>query len=204
MTYKFCENYVKEKEDRLNDFDLKWPKFKALIPTKENSTIVDFGCDKGEILKEMLLINPNGNYIGLDISEIALEKAKIDLPKVDFKKVEDGGAFPVESDFADFVFSSEVMEHVYNTENAFHEIGRILKPGGKFLITVPHHGFIKNFLITLFTFDKHFDPVGPHVRFFSKKTLYRELKKAGLRVVRCGYYGRFWPIPHSIYILSEK
>lgn len=44
-------------------------------------------------------------------------------------------SFP--SDHFDIVLSSDVLEHVPNPEQAFAEIGRILKPGGKFIFTVP-------------------------------------------------------------------
>ena len=53
---------------------------------------------------------------------------------------------------ADFVFSSEVLEHIYDVENAFSEVARILKPGGRLLLTTPYHGLIKNILITRFFF----------------------------------------------------
>src|SRR3989344_8984390 len=200
----FYEKYWTEKNIRLTDFDLKSYKLKYFIPREGNFNLVDFGCGKGDILGEIIKINPNLKCIGLDVSSEALQKAKAILSQVDFKKIEDGGSFPVDSSSIDFVFSSEVMEHVYDTENAFKEISRILKPRGKFLITVAYHGFIKNLLITIFNFDQHFDPIGPHIRFFSKKTLKRELERVELTIVHCGYYGRFWPIPNSIFILAEK
>ena len=46
---------------------------------------------------------------------------------------------PIESDFADVVFCSEVLEHVENYETALKEIHRILKTGGKLILTVPVH-----------------------------------------------------------------
>ena len=193
-----------KKDENFPDFYLKWPKLKEYIPTEPGIMIVDFGCGIGEILKEIKLINPNSNCIGLDVSKEGLKKARNKLPNLDFKKIEDGHSVPIESNSVDFVFSSEVMEHIYDTESAFQEISRILKVGGRFLMTVPYHGFLKNLLITLFAFDKHFDPAGPHIRFFSKMTLHNELKKVGLKILYNGYYGRFWPISHSIYVLAEK
>jgi len=44
-------------------------------------------------------------------------------------------SFP--SDHFDIILSSDVLEHVPNPEQAFAEIARILKPGGKFIFTVP-------------------------------------------------------------------
>ncbi len=130
MTSQFYEQYWSEKEGHLHDYFLKWPTLKRFIPKERNLLIVDFGCGNGEIGKEIVSINPNATYIGLDVSEEALRKARKGLPNTLFQKIEDGGAFPLQSHSADFVFSSEVLEHVYDTKNAFREIGRILKPGG--------------------------------------------------------------------------
>lgn len=41
------------------------------------------------------------------------------------------------SNYFDVVLSSDVLEHVSDPEDAFKEIARILKPGGKFIFTVP-------------------------------------------------------------------
>lgn len=149
-------------------------------------------------------INPQAEYIGLDISETALKSAAAILPECKFYKIEDGGNSPLENNSIDFVFSSEVIEHIYDTKNAFSEIARILKPGGQLLLTTPYHGLIKNLLIALFAFDKHFNPSGPHIRFFSKKSLSSLLQKYGFKVLKYGYYGRFYPASHSIYVLAEK
>ena len=202
---KFYEKYWSDnKNEYLSDFNLKWPKLKKFISLERGAVIVDFGCGNGRVIQEMKKINPQAEYIGLDVSEMALKSAAAILPDCKFYKIEDGGNLPLENNFVDFVFSSEVIEHIYDTENAFSEISRILKPGGKLLLTTPYHGLSKNLLIVLFAFDKHFNPTGPHIRFFSKKMLFNFLEKYGFKIVKYGYYGRFFPISHSIYVLAKK
>ncbi len=200
----FYDRYWQDTNGHLSDFGLKWPKLKRHIPQQKGTVIVDFGCGKGEIMKEISAINPGARVIGLDVSETALKDARVQSPGFDFHKIEDGGRFPLETNSSDFVFSSEVIEHVYDTENAFKEISRILKRGGKLLLTTPYHGFIKNLLIVLFDFDRHFNPTGPHVRFFSKNSLFVNLRKNGFKITDYGFYGRFYPISHSIFVLAEK
>ncbi len=204
MTRSFYENYWSGGTGHLSDFTLKWPKLKKYTPLEKGAVVLDFGCGKGEILKEMEKVNPNAQYIGLDVSQTALDSARRELPEVEFHKVEDGGPFPLPDASVDFVFSSEVIEHVYDTDDAASEIARILRPGGKLLMTTPYHGFFKNLAIVLFGFDRHFDPVGPHVRFFSKRTLANLLEKNGLKIAEHGYYGRFYPFSHSIFVLAQK
>lgn len=203
---KFYENYWQEQCGYLNDFILKWPRLKKFIPRDRDITIIDFGCGNGKILEEIRKINPAAKLIGLDVSEIALKQAKEseNLVGVEFYKVKDGEKIPLRDNLADFVFSSEVIEHIYDTENAFAEIARILRPRGRILLTTPYHGFIKNLLITLFAFNRHFNPTGAHIRFFTKKTLTNLLEKYNLKVIKYGYYGRFWPISYSIFVLAEK
>ncbi|MBK8389413.1 MAG: class I SAM-dependent methyltransferase [Saprospiraceae bacterium] len=42
-----------------------------------------------------------------------------------------------ENNSFDSVFSSEVFEHIFNLDDVLNEIQRVLKPGGRLLITVP-------------------------------------------------------------------
>lgn len=204
MVEGFYEKYWSGTEGDLSDFKIKWPILKNFIPLEKDRIIFDFGCGRGSILREMAVINPDARYIGVDVSETALNQARRNLPDKVFYKISDGGKIPLENESVDFVFSSEVLEHIYDVENAFSELKRILKPGGRILLTVPYHGFIKNILIIIFGFNRHFDPVGPHIRFFSKKSLFGLLNKFGFGVIKYGYYGRFYPVPHSIYVLAEK
>ncbi len=200
----FYENYWLGADGNLSDFKKKWPILKSFIPLESGKTILDFGCGNGVILKEMTVLNPEARYIGIDVSGTALEMAKKKLPTAVFYKVGDGEKIPLGDKSVDFIFSSEVLEHIYDVENAVSELQRILKPGGKFLLTVPYHGFIKNILIAIFAFNRHFNPIGSHIRFFSKKTLFFLLNKFSFNVIKYGYYGRFYPIPHSIHVLAEK
>jgi len=204
MSNKFYERYWEGKAEYLPDFKIKWPKLKKFIPLEKEIVIVDFGCGNGQIIQEIKKINLKAEYIGLDVSETALKSAKTILPDCKFYKIEDGGKLPLKNNSVDFIFSSEVIEHIYDTENAFSEISRILKSGGKLLLTVPYHGLIKNILIMFFAFDKHFNPTGPHIRFFSKRTLFSLLKKNRFEIEKYGFYGRFYPLSHSIYILAKK
>lgn len=58
-----------------------------------------------------------------DARHEAAEGSLVDLPYKD-------------SEF-DFVFCTEVLEHIPNDERAFHEISRVLRPGGLVLISTP-------------------------------------------------------------------
>jgi SAM-dependent methyltransferase len=207
LMHSFYERYWRYRADEQlseRDFALKWPKLQSYIPRKRGITVVDFGCGNGELLAKMETLNPGASYIGLDLSAVALNSAAARYPQMKFHRIVESGEIPLESGSADFVLSSEVIEHIYDTENAFGEIARILRPGGRLLLTTPYHGLIKNLLTVTLGFDKHFDPLGPHIRFFSKRSLFVCLKRVGLEPLEHGYYGRFYPVPHSIVVLAEK
>jgi len=69
------------------------------------------------------------------------------------------------------IYASEVIEHALDTDGMFREFNRCLKPSGKLILTCPYHGFLKNVLVVMLNFEKHFNPVGGHIRFYSLKSL---------------------------------
>jgi SAM-dependent methyltransferase len=51
--------------------------------------------------------------------------------------IEDGGNVPEEDGSFDIVLSSQVIEHVFDPQKYFQEVYRLLKPQGKFWVSVP-------------------------------------------------------------------
>ncbi len=79
-------------------------------------------------------------YIGLEI-DTTINKA---IKKVDV--FYDGKKIPFENQSFDSVVCFQVLEHVFEPDEFLSEVNRILKPNGKFLITVP------------FVWDEHEQP----------------------------------------------
>ena len=55
-----------------------------------------------------------------------------------------GNAIPEQDATFDYVISNSVLEHIPDLEPVITEVGRVLKPGGKFFFTVPCPGFHEN------------------------------------------------------------
>lgn len=199
----FYERYWKNKEV-LEDFSYKWPVIKKVIPVNKKIKILDFGCGKGTILSEIISMNPSAEITAVDVSGEALRFVKKRFPKIKLAKIKDGEKLPFKTHGFDFIIASDVIEHIYDTENVLAELSRILKPKGKLLISVPYNGKLKNTIITLFFYEFIFNPYSPHIRFFSKKSLKNCLEKVNLKPVQWGYYGRFFPFSNGMFVLAQK
>jgi ubiquinone/menaquinone biosynthesis C-methylase UbiE len=202
----FYEQYWKnKKKNSLVDFNWKWPAIKKYIPV-EKINILDFGCGTGEIIKASIKISNKSTFTGIDISNNAIRRAKKRFDKsVHFYQVEDGAKFPLKSGSFDYITALDVIEHIYDVDKAISELHRVLKKKGKILITTPFNGAVKIILFTLLGyFDKYFDPIGPHIRFFNPRSLSKVLTNHRFNIKKIGYFGRFYPLSRGFYVISQK
>ncbi len=93
---------------------------------------IDIGCGTGLITRFIR----SSIVIGLDINRWNLEKAKKRIPSGDFIQCE-VNYMPFRSGLVDFAVCTEVIEHLYRPARALGEIGRILKPTGTLIGSVP-------------------------------------------------------------------
>ena len=115
------------------------------IPTefaqiKEGDTVLDLGSGAGNdcfVARE--LCGPTGKVIGLDMTEVMIDKARINADKLGFNNVEfrlgDIEQMPIGGNSIDTVISNCVLNLVPNKEKAFSETYRVLKPGGHFSVS---------------------------------------------------------------------
>lgn len=91
--------------------------------------LLDFGCGTKPYKS---LFNHVNSYTGIDFENPGHSHAneQIDV-------FYDGKKIPFADNEFDSVLSSEVFEHIFNLEEVVVELHRVLKPGGKMLITCP-------------------------------------------------------------------
>ena len=98
------------------------------LSRKISGNCLDVGCGS---MPYKQFFNQCQSYVGLEYeSDIAKKSFSPDF-------FYDGVTFPFESDSFDSLVSFEVMEHVDDIEVFFSEIVRVLKPGGKIIVSVP-------------------------------------------------------------------
>lgn len=90
--------------------------------------MMDFGCG----LKPYEELFSVDEYIGVDYQA---EGETYHQEKVDV--FYNGKTLPFPDNHFDSIFSSEVFEHIFNLPEIMQELKRVLKPGGKILITCP-------------------------------------------------------------------
>lgn len=99
--------------------------------------ILDVGCGKSKIAHRYKFpdYNFSGNITGLDFQKDEAVDVVCDLNK---------GKLPFKDNTFDIVYTHHVLEHIQNIIPLIYEIHRILKPGGRFLIVVPHISYMNS------------------------------------------------------------
>lgn len=175
-------------------------RYLADLPPK--SRVLDYGCGRGEFCE--FLRGIGFSVAGLDLSPVVIEYNRRDFPDMEFEVTEAGqpAQFPDES--FDAIWCSEVIEHVYDVNAIFADFARLLQPGGKLLVTTPYHGRLKNLILALFGFEKHFNVEWQHIRFWTRKSLAKVAAAHGLRPVAWDTVGRVSWLAKSFFAVFRK
>lgn len=152
-----------------------WERRRALLlgEARAGERVLDLGCGAGRFLAA--LRDAGAEAVGADLAEGALERARRNVPGAELHLLGPGGELPLEDASVDLVWCSEVLEHVPDTAGLLSETRRVLRTGGRLLVTTPSHDLPRRLAIALARFDAHFDPLGQHVRFYSRRSLERVL-----------------------------
>ena len=99
----------------------------------------DIGAGTGFVTEG--LVRRGLGVIAVDQSKAMLEKLKKKFPALDCRRGEAEG-LPLEDDAVDYVFANMYLHHVERPSEAIKEMSRILKVGGRLVITdLDEHDF---------------------------------------------------------------
>lgn len=151
----------------------------AIFPTNE-STILEIGCGSGG---SACYIDECKEYIGTDLSEVAVSQANIDyINKPNFKFMAmDAMKLQFEEDRFDVVIAREVIEHLPNPIDCIKEAFRVLKSGGIFVVTSPNRDSLHlrvNRMLGYEDFKCSFD----HIKEFTFQEAAEMLTEVGFKI----------------------
>jgi 2-polyprenyl-3-methyl-5-hydroxy-6-metoxy-1,4-benzoquinol methylase len=144
--------------------------------------VLDLGCGDGAFAAALL---GAGCVVTMaDVAEEALRRARLRARGAEAVKLAEGGPLPFAEDAFDVVWAGEVLEHVADVVGLLAEVRRVLRWGGRLLVTTPWYGRL------VVATDAHFDPRADHLRFFSARTLRAVLADAGFTEIEIRRSGR--------------
>ena len=130
------------------------------MASKLDGKLLDVGCGK----KPYQRLFDVDSYTGLDIDSEVTRKHNI------ADHFYDGHSFPFQDAEYDSILCNQVLEHVFSPDEFLGEINRVLKPGGRLLLTVP------------FVWDEHEQPYD-YAR-YSSFGLRALLEKNGFKIIK--------------------
>jgi uncharacterized protein (TIRG00374 family) len=110
---------------------------KSMLDAKNGEVILDVGCGSGVQLRALGLDSP-GLLIGVDLNRSALKFAKEkNIPDTEFL-IADAEQLPFKEKTVNRIICAEIIEHLHEPEKMIAESERILKAGGRIVISTPN------------------------------------------------------------------
>jgi SAM-dependent methyltransferase len=130
---------------------------------------LDVGCGDGRLSAALDV----RDLTVADVSRVALERARARLPEAVVVELDPDGPFPLGDAGFDLVLCAETLEHVRDVQLLLSEIRRVLRPGGTLALTTPASPPLM----------RPPDPLSPHLRMLTRRSLRRLLEELGFEVV---------------------
>jgi SAM-dependent methyltransferase len=129
---------------------------------------LDLGCGDGRLTAEL----DAAELTAADVSRVALERARRRLPDARIAELEPDAPLPFDDGAFDLVLCAETVEHVRDVQLLLSEARRVLAPGGMLALTTPAGRVLM----------RPPEPLSPHLRFFTRRSLARLLDELGFDV----------------------
>ena len=110
-----------------------------LLALTPGGSVLDAGCGAGEVCADLReIVGPAGRVVGVDASATMIATARQRVADVEFD-VADVHALAFDASAFDAVRSERVLQHVDDPARAVREMARVVRPGGRVVLTDPDH-----------------------------------------------------------------
>ncbi len=106
--------------------------FLSAFENEKRGKVLDIGCGNGDYAYEL-------HNMGFDVlaADMDVERFRYGN-KIKFQKCNVTDKLPFENNSFDFIVFAEVIEHLKNPYDVVSELKRLLKPGGKIVLSTPN------------------------------------------------------------------
>ena len=155
----------------------------------QTRTVLDIGSGAGNMAHHLARY---GRVVGIDYNprplQVAAQRALTVCQGL-------GGRLPFPDDTFDLIALLDTVEHIADEFAVFQECRRVLKPGGKLMITVPA-------FMWLWSYN---DEINDHKRRYTAPEIQQKLELNGLRVRRMSYNNLFlFPLVAGLRMLRPE
>ncbi len=159
------------------------PTYKALQLIKPDSKVLDVGCAKGHMARE--LNKKNCSVSGIEKDPAACQLAKNHCVKAFEADLDRLEVLPFPQGYFDYILCLDVLEHLARPDIALDKLRPYLAENGELIVSIPNIARIEHRLQLLFGQFNYAEGGGlskGHLRLFTKKTAKALLESSGYQI----------------------